>query len=532
MSIHPARATTSAQGHVRRLLALTLAFTMACLGLTAVAGAPARAVANPPAQPTSGETVVSLTFDDGTSDQLAAANYLRGQGLAGTFYITSSWTGAPGYLTQANLGSMALAGHEIGGHTVTHPDLAQVDPEEARRQICNNRATLQSWGFPATDFAYPYASSTPAVEKIAQECGYNTARGLGDTKAPFDCADCDPAEAVPPEAPYYLKAPSQVTGEWTLAHLQQQVIQARQSGGGWVILTFHKVCSNIGTPDCPTDISITPQTFQAFSSWLARYAGTRSNNVRVRTVDQQVRAYLGNRYPRRIAAVPVAPRPPATPGTNAVSNPSLETMDSATTFPKCFQPSGWGTNTPSWSIASPGFTGNNAELLKMAGRTSGDAKLMPTMDLGTCAPTVTPGTTYKLSTMYTGTATSQFTAYYRDKDGKWFYWSASPWFSPSDTWKEATFTTPQVPANATGVSFGLAAITDGTLSTDDYAMVAAPAAAPLPESLAPQGNWGAAPYSLREHSTERPALPGPGELAPDTQVAPHMVQPRNPKAPS
>lgn len=505
---------------LRERLAIALAVALACLGFAATGPQPAQAAPGP--------TVVSLTFDDGNADQLAAANYLRSQRLPATFYITTAWIGAPGYLTQANLRSMALSGHEIGGHTVTHPDLVQIDNEEARRQICNNRATLQSWGFAATSFSYPFASSNPAVEQLARACGYNTARGLGDTRGPFNCPECTWAEAVPPADPYYLKAPAQVTGQWTLEHLQQQVIQARESGGGWVILTFHRVCSDVGSPDCPADRSITPQTFQAFSSWLARYSGTRSNQVSVRTVDQQVRSYLGNRYPRRIAAVPVPPRPAAAPGENAVLNPSLETVNATTTFPQCFQPAGWGTNSPSWSSASPGFTGDNAELLTMAGYSSGDAKLMPTMDLGSCTPTARPGASYQLSTMYTGTATSQYALYYRDKDGLWFYWTSSPHFAPSSTWTEAAYTTPPLPANATGMSFGLSAISDGTLTTDDYAMVNPVSSSPL----APEGNRQRLPYGGRQHSTERPALPGPRDIAPGSQVAPPLLAPRGSRAPS
>lgn len=73
-----------------------------------------------------------------------------------------------------------FAGNEIGGHSVTHADLAFADTGGATRQICNDRSSLTSLGFRVTSFAYPYASSTPAIENIASSCGYNSARGLGD----------------------------------------------------------------------------------------------------------------------------------------------------------------------------------------------------------------------------------------------------------------------------------------------------------------------------------------------------------------
>ena len=62
-----------------------------------------------------------------------------------------------------------------------------------------------------------------------------------------------------------------------------------------------------------------------------------------------------------------------------------ETADAATTFPQCFQPGGWGGNTAAWSSATPGRTGSTAEQLALSGYSSGDAKLLPTLDLQTCA---------------------------------------------------------------------------------------------------------------------------------------------------
>ena len=82
-----------------------------------------------------------------------------------------------------------------------------------------------------------------------------------------------------------------------------------------------------------------------------------------------------------------------------------------------------------------------------------------------------PGNTYNLSVQYESTAASQFALYYRTTFGNWVYWTSSPWFAASSTWATATFTTPAVPAGANGVSFGLALIANGTLTTDNYSFV-------------------------------------------------------------
>jgi peptidoglycan/xylan/chitin deacetylase (PgdA/CDA1 family) len=477
----------------------------------------------PSAQAAPSPTVVSLTFDDGDADQMAAEQTMKANGLAGTFYITTGWTDAAGYLTKAQLNTIQADGNEIAGHTVTHSDLTQVPTSEAKAQICNGRATLQSWGFKPVNFAYPFSTATPAVEQLAAQCGYNTSRGLGDVHSPASCADCPWAESMPPADPNYLKAPDQVDSTWTLATLQNQVTSAVNNGGGWVVLTFHHICSNIGAADCQADQSITPTVFNQFVSWLATYKNTAANKTTVKTVDQAVRQYKGASYPAYKNATSVAPKPVAAAGVNALTNPSVETTDAATTFPSCFQAAGWGTNTAAWASTSPGHTGTKAQKLTVTGYSSGDAKLMPNLDLVTCAPSVTPGKTYNLSTWYQSTAISQFALYYRDASGAWFYWTSSPWLAATatpTTWTQATFTTPAVPANATAVTFGLALIANGTLTTDDYSFVdPGTATAPASLSTASSGTAAAAPTAQRQQPAAAAAeVPGAGSR-PGTQVA-------------
>ena len=65
-------------------------------------------------------TVVSLTFDDGDADQMAAARVLHRYRLPATFYIITGAVGTPGYVTVPDLHQLAADGDEIGGHTVSH----------------------------------------------------------------------------------------------------------------------------------------------------------------------------------------------------------------------------------------------------------------------------------------------------------------------------------------------------------------------------------------------------------------------------
>ncbi|MBF5081199.1 polysaccharide deacetylase family protein [Quadrisphaera sp. INWT6] len=530
------------------LLAAAALLVLALVGSALVAAPPAQAAIT-------GPTVVSLSFDDGDADQATAQQAMAAKGMVGTFYVTTGFTGASGYLTRQQLTSFAAAGNEVGGHTVTHADLTQVASSEAQAQICNGRKVLQDWGFTPTSFAYPFSTANAAVEAQAAGCGYTTSRGLGDTRTRFSCGSCVRAETLPPADPQYLRAPDQVDSRWTLADLQGTVTGAANNGGGWVILTFHRVCAPTGTASCPADRSITPTLFSQFTTWLDTYRKTTANKTTVKTVDQVVRQYKGASYPAYSPASSVPPKPVAAAGTNALLNDSLETTDAATTFPQCFQPGGWGTNTAVWSSATPGRTGAKAEQLALSGYSSGDAKLLPTLDLQTCAPSVAPGATYDLSTWYTSTGTSQYALYYRDGSGAWFYWTSSPWFATSSTWAQARFTTPPVPAGATAMTFGLALIANGTLVTDDYALYRAgsgPAASAAPATTSGSSTTADSPsarqapssgastpaaggpsarpggpqqppappgLTRREHSKAKPYLPGGEALRPGTQVA-------------
>ncbi|QCB97601.1 hypothetical protein E5206_12285 [Arthrobacter sp. PAMC25564] len=223
-------------------------------------------------------TIVSLTLDDGNANQFAAAQVLKSHGLAGTFFITTSWIGTAGYLTQTNLQTLASDGNEIGGHTVTHPDLTTLSPSAAAAEVCNGKTTLENWGFPVRNFAYPFASENAAVQTAVKDCGYASARGLGDITSPASCAGCPFAETLPPGNPMVTKAPDEVDSTWTLKNLQDLVTNA-ESTGGWLQLTFHHIA--VGTD--PT-LTISPALFESFITWLA--ARTANGSTSVRTVAQ------------------------------------------------------------------------------------------------------------------------------------------------------------------------------------------------------------------------------------------------------
>ena len=71
---------------------------------------------------------------------------------------------------------------------------------------------------------------------------------------------------------------------------------------------------------------------------------------------------------------------------------------------------------------------------------------------------------------YKSTRPTQIELYYRNQAGAWLYWTASPAFPATSSWKKAAWTTPATPPGATAVSFGLTADSNITLTSTAYSL--------------------------------------------------------------
>lgn len=427
--------------------------TLSAPGVQTGSGSPAARGAGPSSSPTIPPTTVSLTFDGGRSDQMAAADILEGHGLRGTFFVNSGFLGQPDFMSEGDLHTLEAAGNEIGGHTVSLADLGTVVGDEAARQVCLDRSSLLALGFKVSSFAYPFGTVTPEAQQHVAACGYNSGRGGGGIKSPFGCQDCAVAETTRPADSFSTKA-VEVGSDWTLDDLRGVVLSAERSGG-WLQLAF----ADIG--DGGTGRSLSPRIFADFVAWLV--SGSRDNPASVRTVHEVIGGVTK-------PSVQGPATPPAAAGRNALANPGLE-EPGRYGLPRCWQIGSYGENAAILSTLSPGHSGQVARRLDVTGYKSGDAKLLPTLDLGECSPSVQPGHAYSVSAWYTSTAPTQFEFYYRNKAGTWTYWTASPWFPAGPAYRQVQWTTPVVPGDAVGISFGLNLFSDGQLATDDYEML-------------------------------------------------------------
>jgi peptidoglycan/xylan/chitin deacetylase (PgdA/CDA1 family) len=404
--------------------------------------------------------IVSLTFDDGSADQMTAHQLLKNHGMVGTFYINSSFIGSPGFMTRADLETLKANGHEIGGHSFNHPSLTSLSAAEANRQICTDRNTLLSWGYAVTSFAYPFSDFNESVKSTVQTCGYNTARAVGGLRSPHSCIECPAAEPIPSADLFATRTPDDIETTWTLQDLKNTVTRAEMNGG-WLALNLHHVCDGCDLR------SIRASVLDEFLAWLQPRSGSTIRTT-VKTVQQVV---IGNVKP---PVTPTPPPPPGDPGVNTVGNASLETVSSANgNLPKCFTNSaGYGTNRVTFRRVSDAHSGSFGERVRIISRKDGDAKLVQAMDLGECSSQVASGRQYEVSAWYKSNVEVFFTLYKRNASGEWSYWTQTPRIAPASRWTKATWISPTPPADALAVSFGLTIDRVGILTTDDYSLVA------------------------------------------------------------
>jgi len=73
--------------------------------------------------------------------------------------------------------ALAASGHvEIGGHTLTHPRLSKLTPEQQAHEIQENKRQLEALlGHPLLSFAYPYGDMNESAKEQAIAAGYRFA---------------------------------------------------------------------------------------------------------------------------------------------------------------------------------------------------------------------------------------------------------------------------------------------------------------------------------------------------------------------
>jgi peptidoglycan/xylan/chitin deacetylase (PgdA/CDA1 family) len=128
---------------------------------------------------------IVISFDDGY-----ASCFEHGIGLleafgckaiqflvSGRIGKTNDWDGTgEAIMDKSQIRNWLAAGHQIGSHTVSHPDLTRLPSRDAREEVQASRKWLEdTFGVSVSHFSYPLGAFNDRIVEIVREAGYSTA---------------------------------------------------------------------------------------------------------------------------------------------------------------------------------------------------------------------------------------------------------------------------------------------------------------------------------------------------------------------
>jgi len=120
-----------------------------------------------------GSRLLALTYDDGPNDPYTwrTLEVLERRGVKATFFLIGQYVQQKPEIARA----VVVAGHAIGSHTWSHPNLIFEPVTELRRQLVQTRqAILDATGVETKIFRPPFGGRRPATLRTVRAFGLKT----------------------------------------------------------------------------------------------------------------------------------------------------------------------------------------------------------------------------------------------------------------------------------------------------------------------------------------------------------------------
>lgn len=128
-----------------------------------------------------------VTFDDGYQDNLTMAlPILKKHNIPFVVYITTDFIDNHNEMWWYPNQHLALSMDEllqldaeplctIGAHTLSHPKLNELSPDDQQKEIQDSKSKLEYWlRHPVRHFSYPYGAHSDLTKQIAVQAGFST----------------------------------------------------------------------------------------------------------------------------------------------------------------------------------------------------------------------------------------------------------------------------------------------------------------------------------------------------------------------
>ncbi|MBA3065242.1 polysaccharide deacetylase family protein [bacterium] len=146
---------------------------------------------------------VIITFDDGYRNNYTEAfPILKKYGFSAVFYVVSSTIGKKNLwhepdvekplemMSAEEIKELSASGMEIGGHTVSHKNLARISVADAENEIRADKETIEKLtGSEMLSFSYPYGGFNETVKENVKKAGYRYAVIIKQGKNPLPFFD-------------------------------------------------------------------------------------------------------------------------------------------------------------------------------------------------------------------------------------------------------------------------------------------------------------------------------------------------------
>lgn len=119
---------------------------------------------------------LSMSYDDGSVHDRRLVEIFNRYGIRGSFFLNSGRLGRDGIVSGAEVPSL-YRGHEVGAHTVSHPNMPALSRERILWELAEDRRALEDLvEYPVRGVAYPGGLYNELVLEALPVLGFDYAR--------------------------------------------------------------------------------------------------------------------------------------------------------------------------------------------------------------------------------------------------------------------------------------------------------------------------------------------------------------------